>query len=1105
MEAVNFRDAEGRWRPIDTTLQARSGAIRNRAAEYSVELPPRLNAAAVRVSRGDNWVSFGLRGAAPSAAVTTGSEARYADVLPGVAVEYVAEPTRVKETLQLASAAATGTFVFDLDVGPGLTPRLRDSGAIALLGADGRQRMVISAPFMRDGAGEVSRDIETTLEPDGDAWALTLVASREWLDAPSRRFPVALDPTVETAPDRVCTIMKRQLTEGPLDLGSRCDVGQVGYVPSLDYWYTARTLAHWDLSEIPADAVVSDVTVVDPESSWDIDDEDFPVAFPLSRGFTSGLSWDTYDGVHAWASPGGDYDAGSPLTSGADIEALVKDWISGARDNDGMILIDDEVDGYEFLDTPDLTIEYTLPEEAPDPTPPAPALSATSTTSLADATSFLYDGPGAVQSGVEEGTIAPTRAAVLRGHVASPEGDALAGVRITVPGHPEFGATETLADGQFYMAVNGGAALAVRYELDGHLASERAVEVPWQDYVWVDDVVLTPLDVNATELEFDGESETVQVAHGSEVVDDDGERTTTLLFAPETAAELVLPNGDREPVEDATVRVTEFTVGDSGPEQMPGELPATTAYTYAAEFSLDEALAAGAETVEFSKPVAAYTDNFLEVPVGVNVPTGYYDRRAHAWRPLADGRIVKILSEAGGVAVLDVTGTGVASTTSELEEIGIDEAEQERLAELYDPGSEFSRLTMTHFTPIDGNYPFRMPSGAYGPDGELIDEQTDEDCSSAGSNIGCENQTLGESIDVAGTPFSLNYESDRTPASAAGRSLRMKLIGDTVHPDLEQIVVETRIAGRRFKESFAATPDLQYRFTWDGEDAFGRTVQGTQTARVRVGYQYDVVYATAVPYTFADNELASGGDSAFNSSWGAMPDPLGDRRLGGSVGGGEEGGGGGDGWVTMPVATRGPQTLWREYQHDLGTWDARAAGLGGWTLDDHHAYDPLSQTLHLGDGSTRSADSVNAVIENLDPEIRPFGAAEAQHGIEVGPDGTVYIADFYADQVFKRTPDGEIELLAGDPPDPSVAWYTGTFSGDGGPATEAGLDGPAELELLPDGSLLLVDQANNRIPPHRRRRHDHDGGRQWNHCLRGRRRPRHRRWPGLARRCRGRA
>jgi hypothetical protein len=37
------------------------------------------------------------------------------------------------------------------------------------------------------------------------------------------------------------------------------------------------------------------------------------------------------------------------------------------------------------------------------------------------------------------------------------------------------------------------------------------------------------------------------------------------------------------------------------------------------------------------------------------------------------------------------------------------------------------------------------------------------------------------------------------------------------------------------------------------------------------------------------------------------------------------------------------------------------------------------------------------------------------------------------------------------------------FSGDGGPALEALLDNPSDVEVERDGSLIVLDQRNNRV------------------------------------------
>jgi hypothetical protein len=40
--------------------------------------------------------------------------------------------------------------------------------------------------------------------------------------------------------------------------------------------------------------------------------------------------------------------------------------------------------------------------------------------------------------------------------------------------------------------------------------------------------------------------------------------------------------------------------------------------------------------------------------------------------------------------------------------------------------------------------------------------------------------------------------------------------------------------------------------------------------------------------------------------------------------------------------------------HTLGTWDARAQDLAGWSVNVHHVYDPVGETLYLGDGGEGS-------------------------------------------------------------------------------------------------------------------------------------------------------
>src|SRR5438046_4491861 len=58
-------------------------------------------------------------------------------------------------------------------------------------------------------------------------------------------------------------------------------------------------------------------------------------------------------------------------------------------------------------------------------------------------------------------------------------------------------------------------------------------------------------------------------------------------------------------------------------------------------------------------------------------------------------------------------------------------------------------------------------------------------------------------------------------------------------------------------------------------------------------------------------------------------------------------------------------TLSKRWIERVGPWDARSLGLGGWSLSVHHAYDPDSRTLLLGDGRQRRAETLPLIITTV--------------------------------------------------------------------------------------------------------------------------------------------
>ena len=742
---------------------------------------------------------------------------------------------------------------------------------------------------------------------------------------------------------------------------------------------------------------------------------------------------------------------------------------------------------------------------------PCSAIDPTVSTTLGAATAFLYTGADPLQVGVAPGTIVPTRVAVLRGKVQAIDGAALPDVTITIPQHPELGSTVTHADGMFDMAVNGGGWLTVNYARDGYLPVHRQVKAPWQDYAVVPDVVLTPYDSAVTSIDLDAIVD-FEVAQGNPVADDDGVRRATLLFPAGAEATMTLPDGGTLPLTTLSVRATEYTVGGRGIDAMPAPLPPTSAYTYAADFSVDEALAAGASSVTFSQPVIFYLENFLSFPVGGIVPAGFYDREQAAWVPSSNGRIVQVVAIQGNAADLDTDGNGLADDAGALAALGITDAEREKLAILYAPGQSLWRVPVSHFSAWDCNWPYGPPpdrcmplspecsepdggsggagagaggaggagnsgsaasgSGAAGPDengsGPEGDQPSDDECEEQGSVIECQSQILGESVPITGTPFRLHYRSDRVPGRTAAFTLRIPISGPGLPASLKRIEMVTEVAGRTFEQSFDCPCALNAsaEVTWDGKDAYGRTLQGKQPVKVRLGYVYDGVYMTPPEL---GNVFAMFSDVPLSNN-----------------------------------PTRGEVTIGKDWQGVIGVFDARAQKLGGFTLDVLHSYDLVGKTLYLGDGSRRSAQDLGRVIRTVEALESVSPAA-----LEVGADGTLYLMVLNAKQIYRLSPGGSPVLFAGSGfegfsgdggpatqatlsnflgalalgPDESLYFIDGFrirkvdrqgiittvagtvwgFGGDGGPATQAALKSPKGLAVAPDGSVYIADSWNSRI------------------------------------------
>ena len=560
--------------------------------------------------------------------------------------------------------------------------------------------------------------------------------------------------------------------------------------------------------------------------------------------------------------------------------------------------------------------------------PPSP-IDPTVATDFGQSTTFLYEGPNAQQVGVAPGTIDRKRAGVFRGRILDRAGQGVANAIVRVLDRPEYGFTRTATDGVFSLAINGGEQLRIDCRANGFLPVQRTEKALALDYASFPDVVLTAVDPARTIVDLAGAS-AIQVAQATPSTDASGARQSIILFKPGTQATAMRTDGTSQPLPTVTVHSTEYTVGEQGPAAMPATLPPSSGYTYAVELMVEEANGPDVKEVRFSQPVIHYVDNFLHFPAGTVAPAGSQNRTESCWAAEPNGRIIRILSTIAGIAEIDANGDGAADDAAALAALGITDEERATLASLYLPGESVWRNPIEHFSPWDINWPFSFPLEAGpppGPDPEPEVSVEGGSCEAPGSIVDCNNQLLGEEVDIVGTPFNLVYSSAAVPGIATGTARAIiPLTGSTVSPVVKRIDLTIGIAGQTFTQSFTPAPNQTTTFDWDGRDVFGRKVIGPQTAAITVSNVYDGVYNVPLDDIYA----------AFGRFSHAPEFPIeGDRAR-------EE--------ISFP------RKRWIRLNHPDA---ASEEGLGGWALDAHRRYDAHNATVTTGGSLSRSVGQAN--------------------------------------------------------------------------------------------------------------------------------------------------
>jgi hypothetical protein len=343
-DSVNYLDGSGSWQAIDDSL-VKTGlaqyAYQNKANRYTVYLPADLGTAPIRIAFGSSWLTFSLQGAKGTGSMV-GSVASYRSALPGVTVVLDAQADTLEESLVLQGPASPSQFTYELQMSPGL--KLNSDGAgFSIVDASGRSVFGLVAPSMYDSAkngGARSSAVSLSASKNSTGTAVTLKADPAWLAASARKWPVTIDPTFIVGDVQDCYVNAGSPTT------SFC--GGTALNAGYDGTNASRALLQFSLAAIPTTDAVLSAKLLLYLGSASTSTAASLGAYQLTRAWTAGATWNTYDGTNSWTTAGGDFSGTAAATSNGiaatgvwyswSPTALVQGWVNGTIANDGLLL-----------------------------------------------------------------------------------------------------------------------------------------------------------------------------------------------------------------------------------------------------------------------------------------------------------------------------------------------------------------------------------------------------------------------------------------------------------------------------------------------------------------------------------------------------------------------------------------------------------------------------------------------------------------------------------------------------------------------------------------------------------------------------------------------
>ncbi len=343
----SFRDRQGTWQPIDTTVREHAGdgyRFANDTNGFNTSFGDRTDRLA-RFAIDGTRVELGLDGAGrPVEPRVDKDSVSYPGAFDGAELNYQVTRDSLKERIVLAAPPRDATYRFRLHLS-GVSAQAQPDGSIAFFGTgtDGPPRYVMPKPFMLDASGSrtnsFSGQVSQTVEQHGPDITVVVRADHDWLAAPQRKYPVVIDPTIKVEP----TSNSGQDSQVWSDTPDRNDGASYQLSVGTDGSGVARSLVKFDTSVVPAGTSLTSAKLrmyYDNELYTNANDVTMEARRVTAAWAENTVTWNTFNGAFAEAGLTTAVKRANVTQAWSewDVRNIAQSWVSGSAGNNGLLV-----------------------------------------------------------------------------------------------------------------------------------------------------------------------------------------------------------------------------------------------------------------------------------------------------------------------------------------------------------------------------------------------------------------------------------------------------------------------------------------------------------------------------------------------------------------------------------------------------------------------------------------------------------------------------------------------------------------------------------------------------------------------------------------------